>query len=106
MSTQSLMKQPQRPWTRSRPTHQHQILNATIPSAFSFGDIPPTSPPDPIGGDIFVDYIDYSAFDDPTPELVAGLATNPSPESASDRDPPGCAGPSPQISHFKSGGHA
>jgi len=70
------------------------VADAMIPSAFSF-DLTPTSPPDPIGGDIFVDYIDYSTFDDPTLELVAGLATNPSPESASDRDHPGCAGPSP-----------
>ncbi len=69
--------------------------DATIPSAFSFGDLPPTSPPYPIGNDTFVGYIDYSAFGDPTPELVAGSPTNPSPESASVRDHPGRAGPSP-----------
>jgi hypothetical protein len=75
--------------------------DATIPSSFSFGDLPPTSPPHPTGNDIFLDYINYSAFDDPTPELVAGSSTNPSPESASDQDHPGRAGPSPQISNAK-----
>ena len=76
--------------------------DATIPpSSFSFGDLPPTSPPHPPGNDIFLDYINYSAFDDPTPELVAGSSTNPSPESASDQDHPGRAGPSPQISNTK-----
>ena len=75
----------------------------TVAPSFSFGDLPPTSPPHPIGHDIFVDYINYSAFDDPTPELVAGSSTNPSPESASDQDHPhtGRAGPSPQISNAK-----
>ena len=75
--------------------------DATIPSSFSFGDLPPTSPPHPTGNDIFLDYINYSAFDDPTPELVAGSSTNPSPESASDQDHPGRVGPSPQISNAK-----
>ncbi len=69
--------------------------DATTPPSSIFGDLPPTSPPYPIDNDIFVDYIDYSAFDDPTPELVAGSSTNPSPESASDQDHPGRAGPSP-----------
>jgi hypothetical protein len=75
----------------------------TMAPSFSFGDLPPTSPPHPIGHDIFVDYINYSAFDDPTPELVAGSSTNPSPESASDQDHPhtGRPGPSPQISNAK-----
>jgi hypothetical protein len=58
----------------------------TMPPSFSFGDLPPTSPPHPMGHDIFVDYINYSAFDDPTPEFVAGSFTNPSPESASDQE--------------------
>ena len=78
--------------------------DATIPPSFSFGDLPPTSPPHPMGHDLlFVDYINYSAFDDPTPELVAGSSANPSPESASDQDHPhtGRAGPSPQISNAK-----
>jgi hypothetical protein len=75
--------------------------DATIPPSFSFGDLPPTSPPHASGNDIFLDYINYSAFDDPTPELVAGSSTNPSPESASDQDHPGRAGPSPQISNAK-----
>ena len=75
----------------------------TMPPSFSFGDLPPTSPPHPMGHDIFVDYINYSAFDDPTPELVAGSSTNPSPESASDQDHhTGRPGPSPQISNAKS----
>ena len=74
----------------------------TIAPSFSFGDLPPTSPPHPMGHDIFVDYINYSAFDDPTPELVAGSSTNPSPESASDQDHhTGRPGPSPQISNAK-----
>ncbi len=35
--------------------------------------LPPTSLPHPIDNDIFVDFTNYSAFDDdPTPELVAG----------------------------------
>jgi hypothetical protein len=75
--------------------------DATIAPSFSFGDLPPTSPPHPVSNDIFVDYINYSAFDDATPELVAGSSTNPSPESASDQDHPGRAGPSPQISNAK-----
>ncbi len=75
--------------------------DATDPQSFDFGDLPPTSPPDPIGNDIFLDSIDYLAFDDPTPELVAGSPTNPSLESASDRDHPGHADPSPQIPHSK-----
>ena len=32
----------------------------------SFGDLPPTSPPHPISNNIFLDYINYLAFDDPT----------------------------------------
>src|SRR6266849_4709825 len=75
--------------------------DTTIPPSFSFGDLPPTSPPHPTGNDIFLDYISYSAFDDPTPELFAGSFTNPSPESAFDQDHPGRAGPSPQISNAK-----
>jgi hypothetical protein len=75
--------------------------DALIPPSLSFGDLPPTSPPHPTGNDIFLDYINYSAFDDPTPELVAGSSTNPSPESASDQDHPGRAGPSPHISNSK-----
>jgi hypothetical protein len=77
--------------------------DATGASSFSFGDLPPTSPPHPIGQDIFGDFIDYSAFDDtPTPDLVAGSSTNPSPESASDQDHhTGRAGSSPQIPNAK-----
>jgi len=78
--------------------------DATGAPSFSFGDLPPTSPPHPIGQDIFGDFIDYSAFDDtPTPDLVAGSSTNPSPESASDQDHPhtGRAGSSPQIPNAK-----
>ncbi|KAI9512951.1 hypothetical protein F5148DRAFT_560177 [Russula earlei] len=75
-----------------------------VPTSFSFGDLPPTSPPHATGHDIFGDFIDYTAFEDtPTPDLVAGSSTNPSPESASDQDHPhtGRAGPSPQISNAK-----
>jgi hypothetical protein len=80
------------------------IGDATAAPSFSFGDLPPTSTPHPIGQDIFGDFIDYSAFDDtPTPDLVAGSSTNPSPESASDQDhpPTGRAGSSPQILNAK-----
>ena len=75
----------------------------TMAPSFRFGDLPPTSPPHPIGHDIFADYIGYSAFDDPTPELVAGSSTNPSPEFASDQDNPHTSrpDPSPQISDAK-----
>ena len=37
-------------------------------------------------GMTFGEFIDISAFDDtPTPDLVAGSSTNPSPESSSDQ---------------------
>ena len=58
-----------------------------------------------MGHDIFNDYIDFSAFDDPTPdsELVAGSSTTPSPEPASDQDHhTGRPGPYPQISNASS----
>jgi hypothetical protein len=80
------------------------IDDPTAASSFSFGDLPPASPQHPIGPDFFGDFIDYSAFEDtPTPDLVAGSSTNPSPESASDQDHPhtGRAGSSPQISNSK-----
>ena len=73
----------------------------------NFGDLPPTSPPHPIGHDIFADNVNYSAFNDPTSELVTAWSTNTNLESApesasddSDQDHPhtGRAGPSPQIS--------
>jgi len=76
----------------------------TVPPSFSFGDLPPTSPPHAASQDIFGDFIDYTAFEDtPTPDLVAGSSTNPSPESAPDQDHPhtGRAGPSPQIPNAK-----
>ena len=75
--------------------------DVTIPSSFSFDDLPPTSPPYPTGNDMFLDYINYSTFDAPTPELVAGSSTDPSPESACDQDHPSHAGPSPQIPNAK-----
>jgi len=78
--------------------------DATAASSFGFGGFSPTSPPHTIGHDVFGEFIDFSAFDDtPTPDLVAGSSTNPSPESASDQDHPhtGRAGPSPQISNTK-----
>jgi hypothetical protein len=80
------------------------IDDPTAAPSLSFGDLPPASPSHPIGQDFFGDFIDYSAFDDtPTPDLVAGSSTNPSPESASDQDHPhtGRAGSSPQISNAK-----
>ena len=58
----------------------------TMPPSFGFCNLPPISPPHPMGHDIFVDYIDHSAFYDPIPEFVAALFTNPSPESASDQE--------------------
>ena len=80
------------------------IDDPTAAPSLSFGDLPPASPSHPIGQDFFGDFIDYSAFDDtPTPDLVAGSSTNPSPESASDQDHPhtGRAGSSPHISNAK-----
>src|SRR6266850_2599280 len=77
------------------------IDDPTAAPSLSFGDLPPASPSHPIGQDFFGDFIDYSAFDDtPTPDLVAGSSTNPSPESATDQDHPhtGRAGSSPPIS--------
>ncbi|KAI9440122.1 hypothetical protein H4582DRAFT_1578776 [Lactarius indigo] len=79
------------------------IDDATMASSFHFGDLPPTSP-HPLGNDVFGEFIDISAFDDtPTPDLVAGSSTNPSPESTSDQDHPntGHAGSSPQIPNVK-----
>ena len=79
------------------------IDDATGVSSFGFGDLPSTSPPHPLGNDVFGEFIDLAAFDDtPTPDLVAGSSTNPSPESASDQDHPhmGHAG-SPQVSNAK-----
>jgi len=72
--------------------------------SLNFPDLQPMSPSHPVGQDIFRDYIDPSAFEDtPTPDLVAGSSTNPSPESASDQDHPhtGRAGSSPQIRNGK-----
>jgi len=80
-----------------------EIDDATMASSFHFGDLPPTSP-HPLGNDVFGEFIDISAFDDtPTPDLVAGSSTNPSPESTSDQDHPhtGHAGSSPQITNVK-----
>ncbi|KAI0297271.1 hypothetical protein B0F90DRAFT_1740642 [Multifurca ochricompacta] len=79
------------------------IGDATLASSFSFSELPPTTPPHPLGND-FGEFFDFSAFDDtPTPDLVAGSSTNPSPESASDQDHPhtGHAGSSPQIPNVK-----
>ncbi|KAI0249895.1 hypothetical protein BJV78DRAFT_1224130 [Lactifluus subvellereus] len=79
------------------------IDDATMVPSFGFGDLPSTSPPHPLGNDVFGEFIDLAAFDDtPTPDLVAGSSTNPSPESASDQDHPhmGHAG-SPQVSNAK-----
>ncbi|KAH9057865.1 hypothetical protein EDB87DRAFT_1628606 [Lactarius vividus] len=79
------------------------IDDAAMGSSFHFGDLPPTSP-HPLGNDVFGEFIDISAFDDtPTPDLVAGSSTNPSPESTSDQDHPhtGRAGSSPQIPNVK-----
>ena len=79
------------------------IDDAAMASSFHFGDLPPTSP-HPLGNDVFGEFIDISAFDDtPTPDLVAGSSTNPSPESTSDQDHPhsGHAGSSPQIPNVK-----
>jgi hypothetical protein len=79
------------------------IDDAAMASSFDFGDLRPTSP-HPLGNDVFGEFIDISAFDDtPTPDLVAGSSTNPSPESTSDQDHPhsGHAGSSPQIPNVK-----
>ena len=79
----------------------------TMATDISFGDLPPTSPPHPIGHDIFADNVNYSALNDPTSELVTAWSANTNlvsaPESASDdsdQDHPhtGCASPSSQIS--------
>ena len=81
-----------------------EMDDSTVAPSLNFGDLQPMSPSHPIGQDIFGDFIDYSAFDDtPTPDLVAGSSTNPSPESASDQDHPhtGRAGSSPQSSNAK-----
>ena len=78
-------------------------IDDAMASTFHFGDLPPTSP-HPLGNDVFGEFIDISAFDDtPTPDLVAGSSTNPSPESTSDQDHPhtGHAGSSPQIPSVK-----
>ncbi|KAH8979605.1 hypothetical protein EDB86DRAFT_632015 [Lactarius hatsudake] len=78
------------------------IDDAAMASSFHFGDLPPTSPHP--GNDVFGEFIDISAFDDtPTPDLVAGSSTNPSPESTSDQDHPhtGHAGSSPHIPNVK-----
>jgi hypothetical protein len=80
------------------------IDEAAMASSFHFGDLRPTSP-HPLGNDVFGEFIDISAFDDtPTPDLVAGSSTNPSPESMSDQDHPhtGHAGSSPQMPNVKS----
>jgi len=80
------------------------IDDATMASSFNFGDLPPTSPPHPLVNDVFGEFIDISVFDDtPTPDLVAGSSTNPSPASTSDQDHPhtGHAGSSPQIPNVK-----
>jgi hypothetical protein len=63
----------------------------------------PSAPDTPYHDIFFVDYINYSAFDDPTTELVVGSSANPSPESSFDQDHPhqGRAGPSPQIPSTK-----
>ena len=79
------------------------IDDAAMASTFHFSDLQPTSP-HPLGNDVFGEFIDISAFDDtPTPDLVAGSSTNPSPESTSDQDHPhsGHAGSSPQIPNVK-----
>jgi hypothetical protein len=79
------------------------IDEAAMASSFHFGDLPPTSPHPP-GNDVFGEFIDFSAFDDnPTPDLVAGSSTNPSPASTSDQDHPhtGHAGSSPQMPNVK-----
>jgi hypothetical protein len=83
----------------------HDTNDPAAASSFNYSVLPPTSSPHPISQDFFGDFIDFSAFDDtPTPDLVAGSSTNPSPESASDQDHPhtGRAGSSPQISNAKS----
>ena len=80
-----------------------EIDDAAMASSFHFGELPPTSP-HPLGNDVFGEFIDISAFDDtPTPDLVAGSSTNPSPESTSDQDHPhtGHAGSSPHIPNIK-----
>jgi hypothetical protein len=81
------------------------IDDPTMVPSFGFGDLPSTSPPHPFGNDVFGEFIDLAAFDEtPTPDLVAGSSTNPSPESTSDQDHPhmGHAG-SPPVSHAKTG---
>lgn len=40
------------------PTHRN-MDDATIPRSFSFGDLPPTSPPHLTGNNIVLDYINY-----------------------------------------------
>jgi len=94
--------------------------DAMVPPSFSSSDLPPTSPPHAASQDIFGDFMDYATFettlaasqdisgdiidyttfeDAPTPDLVTGASTNPSPESTSDHDHPhtGRAGSSPRI---------
>jgi len=88
---------------RTRPTAP-EMDDSTVAPSLNFGDFRPMSPSHPIGQDIFGDFIDYSAIDDaPTPDLVAGPSTNPSPESVPDQDHPhtGRAGSPPQTSNAK-----
>ncbi|KAI0261553.1 hypothetical protein BC834DRAFT_940755 [Gloeopeniophorella convolvens] len=78
--------------------------DSTLSSFSGFGDLPPASPHHLPANDMMSEFLDLAAWDDtPTPDLVAGSSTNPSPESASDQDHPhtGNAGPSPQISNVK-----
>jgi len=93
--------------------------DAMVTPSFGFSDLPP-SPPHAASQDIFGGFIDYTTFEAtratsrdifgdsidyttseeaPTPGLVAGASTNPSPKSAPDQDPPrtGRAGSSPRI---------
>ncbi|KAH9972701.1 hypothetical protein BGW80DRAFT_1445679 [Lactifluus volemus] len=63
--------------------------DSTVVPPFGFNDLQSISPPPhPFGNDVFGEFIDMAAFyETPTPDLVAGSSTNPSPESTSDQPP-------------------
>ncbi|KAH8991356.1 hypothetical protein EDB86DRAFT_2936224 [Lactarius hatsudake] len=85
---------------RAYPPALDTVDPATASSLHS-GDPPPT-PPHPLGNVVYGEFIDID--DTPTPDLVTGSSTNPSPESTSDQDYPhmGHTGSSPQTSRIES----
>ncbi|KAH9955756.1 hypothetical protein BGW80DRAFT_292907 [Lactifluus volemus] len=58
--------------------------DSTLVPPFGFNDLQSIfPPPHPFGNDVFGEFFDET----PTPDLVAGSSTNPSPESTSDQPP-------------------